>query len=150
LHDLNYRVPGVRGSRRMMCGGRCVKAPALAVNGRTRGTTTKTGDPSDVVDSVLEGHSSNEDNEASVSRRDAAAEPASSAPAIRVVRTLIVMVSSPGIVRGLLAGGHTADLVIDQKAARVTNPELGSGLAVFNGNLYRSLLGAVCGAGAGQ
>ena len=134
----------------MMCGGRCMKAPVLAANGRTRGTTTKTGEPSDVVDSVLEGHVSNEDKEASVARRDAAAEPASSAPAIRVVTTLIVMVSSSRVVWGLLADGRTADLVIDQEAARVTNRELGSGLAVFNGNLYRSLLGAVCGAGTGQ
>jgi hypothetical protein len=134
----------------MMCGGRCVKAPALAANRRTGGTTTKTGEPSAVVDSVLEGHASNEDKEASVDRRDAAAEPASSAPAIRVITTLIVMVSSPRVVRGLLADGRTADLVIDQEAARVTNLELGGGLAVFNGNLYRSLLGAVCGAGAGQ
>ena len=136
----------------MIRGARCVKASALAANRRTEGTTTTTGDPADVVDSVLEWHPSEvgaEAKEASIPWRDAAAEPASSAPAIRVVTILVVMVQSSSGYPGLPSDGRTADLVLDQEAARVANVELGSGLAVFDGDLDRSLLGG-CGAGSGQ
>ena len=82
----------------MTCGARRVKASALAANGRIGGTTTKAGDPSDVVDSFLEWHPSEicaEAKEASAAWSDAAAEPDSSAPAIRLVTMLVVMVQSP-------------------------------------------------------